>query len=89
MTTPAHVQVAATPHDPRSQAPLPIHERIGADPRFTGKGIVAAFLDSGFYAHPDLTTPHTRIHGVLRHLVNRNDRLEAPDRHRRRRRGTA
>jgi len=32
------------------------------DPRFTGRGVVAAFLDSGFYAHPDLTTPHSRIH---------------------------
>ncbi len=51
------------PHfDPRSQAPLPIAERIGADPRFTGHGVVAAFLDSGFYAHPDLTTPFSRIH---------------------------
>lgn len=43
-------------------APLPVAERTGADPRFTGRGIVAAFLDSGFFAHPDLTTPHTRIH---------------------------
>src|ERR1700677_4128841 len=43
--------------------PLPIAERIGADARFTGRGIVAAFLDSGFYDHPDLTTPHSRIHG--------------------------
>jgi serine protease AprX len=50
------------PVDPRSQEPLPIAERIGGDPRFTGRGVVAAFLDSGFYAHPDLTTPFTRIH---------------------------
>jgi serine protease AprX len=75
MTKPAHAPVAVTPHDPRSQAPLPIHERIGADPRFTGKGIVAAFLDSGFYAHPDLTTPHTRIHGYY-DLINRKTGLE-------------
>lgn len=50
------------PIDPRSQAPLPIADRVGADERFTGRGVVAAFLDSGFYAHPDLTTPHSRIH---------------------------
>jgi serine protease AprX len=42
--------------------PLPIAERIGADPRFTGRGVVAAFLDAGFFAHPDLVTPFTRIH---------------------------
>lgn len=53
----------AGPHfDPRHQAPLPIAERIGADLRFTGHGVTAAFLDSGFYAHPDLTTPFSRIH---------------------------
>jgi serine protease AprX len=50
------------PIDPRSQAPLPIADRVGADDRYTGRGVVAAFLDSGFYAHPDLTTPHSRIH---------------------------
>jgi serine protease AprX len=41
---------------------LPIVDRLRADVRFTGRGVVAAFLDSGFYAHPDLTTPHSRIH---------------------------
>jgi len=63
------VQIPAAPlhgdhasHDPRDRAPLPIAERIGADSRFTGRGVVAAFLDSGFFAHPDLMTPHSRIH---------------------------
>ena len=41
--------------------PLPIAERIGAHPQFTGKGIVTAFLDSGFHPHPDLVTPYSRI----------------------------
>jgi serine protease AprX len=27
-----------------------------------GRGVVAAFIDSGFFAHPDLETPHSRIH---------------------------
>lgn len=49
-------------HDPRGRAPLPVGLRIGSDDRFTGKGVVAAFLDAGFYAHPDLTTPHSRLH---------------------------
>jgi len=40
--------------DPRTLEPLPIAERVGGDGRYTGRGVVAAFLDSGFYAHPDL-----------------------------------
>ncbi|MDT7807121.1 MAG: serine protease AprX [Acidobacteriota bacterium] len=40
---------------------LPTWLRLGADERFTGRGITIAFLDSGFYQHPDLTTPHSRI----------------------------
>jgi serine protease AprX len=62
-------------------APLSVAERLGADTRFTGKGVVAAFLDSGFYAHPDLTEPHSRIHGYV-DLVGRTsgvERLRAVD----------
>ncbi|HEX7955766.1 MAG TPA: S8 family serine peptidase [Pyrinomonadaceae bacterium] len=40
---------------------LPTWLRLGADDRFTGRGVTIAFLDSGFYPHPDLTTPHSRI----------------------------
>lgn len=40
---------------------LPTPLRLGADERFTGRGITIAFLDSGFYAHPDLTQPADRI----------------------------
>ena len=40
---------------------LPTPLRMDADERFTGRGITIAFLDSGFYAHPDLTTPTNRI----------------------------
>ncbi|HEY2846851.1 MAG TPA: S8 family serine peptidase, partial [Pyrinomonadaceae bacterium] len=35
--------------------------RLDADERFTGKRVTIAFLDSGFYPHVDLTTPHNRI----------------------------
>ncbi|MCA1594285.1 MAG: S8 family serine peptidase [Acidobacteria bacterium] len=48
---------------------LPTPLRMGADERFTGRGVTVAFLDSGFYAHPDLTTPHNRIlayHNIVR-----------------------
>src|SRR5712691_8261615 len=40
---------------------LPTPLRMGADERFTGRGVTIAFLDSGFYAHADLTTPGNRI----------------------------
>ncbi|HYT49804.1 MAG TPA: S8 family serine peptidase, partial [Pyrinomonadaceae bacterium] len=40
---------------------LPTPLRMDADERFTGRGVTVAFLDSGFYAHPDLTTPTNRI----------------------------
>src|SRR6266851_6664538 len=40
---------------------LPTPLRIDADERFTGQGVTIAFLDSGFYAHPDLTQPRNRI----------------------------
>jgi len=40
---------------------LPTPLRMDADERFTGRGVTIAFLDSGFYAHPDLTTPTDRI----------------------------
>ena len=35
--------------------------RMDADERFTGRDVTIAFLDSGFFAHTDLTTPHNRI----------------------------
>src|SRR5437870_1629123 len=42
---------------------LPTPLRMDADQRFTGDGVTIAFLDSGFYAHPDLRTPRNRILG--------------------------
>src|SRR5687767_8102479 len=43
-----------------SQA-LPTPVRLDADERFRGRDITIAFLDSGFYAHKDLTEPVNRI----------------------------
>ena len=40
---------------------LPTPLRMDADENFTGRGVTMAFLDSGFYAHPDLTEPNNRI----------------------------
>ncbi|CAN5487558.1 hypothetical protein BH09MYX1_BH09MYX1_25300 [soil metagenome] len=63
--TPAPPDTSAVPHSNRGGRdgePLPIVERLQADHQFTGRGVVAAFIDSGFFAHPDLMTPHSRIH---------------------------
>jgi serine protease AprX len=35
--------------------------RVHANPHFVGRGITVAFLDSGFYPHPDLVKPRDRI----------------------------
>jgi serine protease AprX len=58
---------------------LPTPLRMGADERFTGRGVTIAFLDSGFYAHPDLTEPESRI--LAYHTIVRNDpaTLQTPD----------
>ena len=40
---------------------LPTPLRLGAPEAYRGRGITIAFLDSGFYAHPDLVEPENRI----------------------------
>jgi serine protease AprX len=42
-------------------AVLPLPLRLDADPRFTGSGVTIAFIDSGFFPHPDLTKPDNRL----------------------------
>jgi serine protease AprX len=45
--------------DEQKLLPTPI--RVHANANFTGRGITIAFLDSGFYPHPDLVRPKNRI----------------------------
>jgi serine protease AprX len=40
---------------------LPVPLRLHANPGLRGRGVVIAFVDSGFYPHSDLTQPHNRI----------------------------
>ncbi len=40
---------------------LPTPLRIGASDELRGRGVTIAFLDAGFYAHPDLVEPQDRI----------------------------
>ncbi|HVF27322.1 MAG TPA: S8 family serine peptidase, partial [Pyrinomonadaceae bacterium] len=58
---------------------LPTPLRLGADERFAGRGVTIAFLDSGFYAHPDLTTPHNRILAYHNIMPDSRSTLETPD----------
>jgi len=51
---------------------LPTPLRMHADPRFTGKGVTIALIDSAFYPHPDLVRPKNRIRAWVdasRHLL--------------------
>jgi serine protease AprX len=45
--------------DPGQILPTPV--RLGAVDRYRGRGVTIAFLDSGFFAHPDLVEPKDRI----------------------------
>ena len=42
-------------------AVLPTSVRLASDSHHMGKGVTIAFIDSGFYPHPDLTEPANRI----------------------------
>lgn len=55
--------------------------RLDALERYTGKGATIAFLDSGFYPHPDLTKPEDRIIGYrsLLHSEGDDSQLYEPD----------
>src|ERR1043166_2087469 len=48
-------------HAPNRFAVIPTSVRLNADPQYNGKGVTIAFLDSGFYPHPDLIEPTNRI----------------------------
>ena len=40
---------------------VPTGLRLNSDYKYTGKGVTIAFIDSGFYPHPDLTQPDNRV----------------------------
>jgi serine protease AprX len=48
-------------HTPNRFGVIPTHVRLSANGDYTGKGVTVALLDSGFYPHPDLITPASRI----------------------------
>jgi serine protease AprX len=48
-------------HTPNRFGVIPTAARLNANPEYTGKGVTIAFLDSGFFPHPDLVTPVNRV----------------------------
>src|SRR5882724_5343948 len=48
-------------HSQNRFAVVPTPLRLGVDPDRTAREVTIAFLDSGFYPHPDLTQPADRI----------------------------
>ena len=50
-------------HAPNRFGVIPTPIRLNANPEYSGKGVTIAFLDSGFYPHPDLDAPvsHNRL----------------------------
>ena len=48
-------------HSPNRFGVIPTSVRLNANPEYSGKGVKVAFLDSGFYPHPDLVTPVNRV----------------------------
>ena len=49
---------------------LPTAVRLDANPDYAGRGVTVAFLDSGFYPHPDLTSPRERIRAYVDATAN-------------------
>jgi serine protease AprX len=59
---------------------LPTPLRMEADERFRGRAVTMAFLDSGFYAHPDLTQPAIALLPTTAFPgIRRSDFLETND----------
>ena len=73
--------VEANPKSLQLDQALPTPLRMDADDRFKGRGVTIAFLDSGFYAHPDLTQPQNRIVAYHSIFTAQDDptSLENPD----------
>jgi serine protease AprX len=54
-------RASVPPRAPSRRRILPIADRLHADTGYAGRGVTIAFLDAGFYAHPDLCSPRDRI----------------------------
>jgi len=51
-------------HSQNRFAVIPTAEKLDADRRFTGRGVTIAFLDSGFFPHPDFADRVIAFHDI-------------------------
>lgn len=65
-------------HGPNRHGVIPTQLRLDAEETYTGKGVTIAFLDSGFYLHPDLLEPSNRI-AAYEDLSGERPRLSQSD----------
>jgi serine protease AprX len=66
-------------HSPNRFGVIPTPLRLNANSEYAGKGVTVAFLDSGFYPHPDLINrviAYEDLTGERRRLVS-NDSVES------------
>jgi serine protease AprX len=61
----AGLELSYPVYSPDEAELLPTPVRLHANPHYAGRGVTIAFLDSGFYPHPDLTLPRDRIRVYL------------------------
>jgi len=76
-----YLRSQADPVEAAGAGILPTPVRIGALDEFRGRGITIAFLDAGFYAHPDLVEPRDRIveYVDITNSRRRREDIERPD----------
>ena len=66
-------------HSPNRFGVIPTPIRLNANPEHTGKGVTVAFLDSGFYPHPDLSDRVIAYHDLAgeRRSLSSTDSVES------------
>ena len=58
---------------------LPTPLRLDTNPRYTGRGVTMAFIDSGFYPHPDVMQPRRRLLAYKNVAGGTRNDFEKPD----------
>src|SRR5262245_25229485 len=68
-------------HEPNRFAVIPTAEKLNADPRFAGRNVRVAFLDSGFYPHPDFADRVVAFHDISGEEKSLSQIITAVDHH--------
>jgi serine protease AprX len=67
-------------HQPGAVTLLSTPERTSALPQFTGRGVVMAFIDAGFYPHPDLEgRVLAHVDASTRHVIEQSGNFRGSD----------